>query len=1220
MKPMLNPRMIIRALLFLALSLSVQAGSIIDNFDVSYDYLANGILGDTNWDGVYLGFGDIPGGNNGGDGAGTTLVADANLSFPGFLTIQSTATSWAGTGDDGFFLYKIVAGDFDVSVENSPPFDPQNYTFSGLLVRAADYPSGGPFNPTGTNATENWMNITRFQEFGIGDSVRYATNGADTEIDYPGDDSDTNSTRYFRITRAEDIFTFYDKTNETDAWSLKTNFTRGDLHGVPMQVGIQQAVFTGNSPEVYFTDFELSGPNVGLGTPPTPASGLTFSSPNPSGSITLSWTPGTGSAGSLVVMRANQPITGQPAYGFVYGGNTNYGAEASFLGTSSNCVVYVGTGNTVTVSGLGGSNNTYQAAVFSFAGSGSSTVYNTASPATNSTIGPGTLTGVSFTLSPTNIPAGGLAAATLTAAYSSGDSYDVSSDPTVVWTSSDTTVILAGPGVLTGVTNGSATVTASYAGVTGSKLVSVYTPAFTDNFASSHNYVAAGIAGSTWDGFYLGFGDIPDGNNGGDGNGTTTVADADITSNNVLTVTANATTWAGAGDDGFLLFKVVPGDFQAAVHVTSLQEVNYQFAGLMARAAGPDGSPFGGSENWVNWTEFEEFNDSTEARTAIAGVDTEYPIFDSATANFWLLMTRVNGTNFNFYRRVNATDPWEAQSIGPVVHPLMTNGLPVQVGLCEAMFNNVLGTVQFDSFMLDATNISGGTPPSAASGLSLTLNPDNVSMNLTWTPGTNSDGTEATSMVIMRAGAPVSAQPYFGFLSTADSRFGYGTDLGSGNYVVYRAVGASATITDLTPGTVYYAAVYSYSGSGATKVFNQQTTAVGSLAAGVLQAITATLPGNGIPIGGVGLPVVKGVYGGGGGGDITSLTTFSSSDPSVIVVTNAVLTGLTNGSATITASYLSFSNSFLVTVRPPGFTDNFGVSHDYLASSVTGTAWDGVYEHPGDIPGTVYVSDPLAAVSVADADITSNNVLTVTSLNVGWEYGQNDGFFLFKYVPGDFQAAVHLNSFDVTSYNNPGLLARAYGVDAQGNVGTAFDSGTNEAWVSWTRFDEYGIGTYARLTLPVNNTTRSPQSDSGDGEYWLLIVRQNGTNFSFYQRLNATDPWAPCPSGTTYSVEPFAGMPMQVGLLAGGFDSGASVTVQFDSFMLDTSLESLLVSTSGNDIVLRWLPATGVSLQSTVGLNPPEWQPVATPPVLSGLYNSVTLPMTNAASFFRLAH
>ncbi|MGD0413484.1 MAG: hypothetical protein ABSC18_17490, partial [Verrucomicrobiota bacterium] len=52
----------------------------------------------------------------------------------------------------------------------------------------------------------------------------------------------------------------------------------------------------------------------------------------------------------------------------------------------------------------------------------------------------------------------------------------------------------------------------------------------------------------------------------------------------------------------------------------------------------------------------------------------------------------------------------------------------------------------------------------------------------------------------------------------------------------------------------------------------------------------------------------------------------------------------------------------------------------------------------------------------------------------------------------------------------------------------------------------------------------------------------------------------------------------------------------------------------------RWLPAADVLLHSTVRLNPSEWQPVTTPPVPGGLYNSVTLPMTDTASFFRRVH
>src|SRR5262249_29396801 len=118
------------------LSPSAQAGTLTNNFDVPYNYFANGIIGDTNWDGVYLGFGDIPGGNVGGSGAGATLAADAGISFPSFLTVQTTGSDWSDVGDDGFFIWKLVAGDFDVSVESAPVWNNLGFNFAGLMARA----------------------------------------------------------------------------------------------------------------------------------------------------------------------------------------------------------------------------------------------------------------------------------------------------------------------------------------------------------------------------------------------------------------------------------------------------------------------------------------------------------------------------------------------------------------------------------------------------------------------------------------------------------------------------------------------------------------------------------------------------------------------------------------------------------------------------------------------------------------------------------------------------------------------------------------------------------------------------------------------------------------------------------------------------------------------------------------------------------------------------
>ena len=126
MKTMTRCKLLLAFLGLTAVQTAVKADTIINNFNNGFDYQANGVPG-TMWDGVYLGYGDIFGGNNGGD-VGFTLQANETANA-GFLTIQDNLTDWAGAADDGFFLYKVVAGDFDVSgrerVEPLGQFQPQ---------------------------------------------------------------------------------------------------------------------------------------------------------------------------------------------------------------------------------------------------------------------------------------------------------------------------------------------------------------------------------------------------------------------------------------------------------------------------------------------------------------------------------------------------------------------------------------------------------------------------------------------------------------------------------------------------------------------------------------------------------------------------------------------------------------------------------------------------------------------------------------------------------------------------------------------------------------------------------------------------------------------------------------------------------------------------------------------------------------------------------------
>jgi hypothetical protein len=176
-----------------------------------------------------------------------------------------------------------------------------------------------------------------------------------------------------------------------------------------------------------------------------------------------------------------------------------------------------------------------------------------------------------------------------------------------------------------------------------------------------------------------------------------------------------------------------------------------------------------------------------------------------------------------------------------------------------------------------------------------------TSFTVNWTRGSG-DGV----LVLMRSGSAVNAGPQDGTYTgyAASAVFGGGTQIGSGNYVVYKGAGTGVTVTGLAPGTTYYAAVYEFKGTVNTSGANQGTNygsvpATASQMTGVVTGSysytfnytgsvqTLTIPAGAINI----LFTVKGAGGGGGRNDYASadngvnghLVTRPSSTPGVVV-------------------------------------------------------------------------------------------------------------------------------------------------------------------------------------------------------------------------------------------------------------------------------------------------------------------------------------------------
>jgi uncharacterized repeat protein (TIGR03806 family) len=222
-----------------------------------------------------------------------------------------------------------------------------------------------------------------------------------------------------------------------------------------------------SSNEVNFS--RVNGPDTYI-VPPAQAANLAMATN--ANSITLTWTPGAGSSGSIVVMRAGAATSVQPNYG------TNYLASATFgSGTDlggGNYVVFAASGSSVTVSNLN-PGASYFATVYSYSGSGTGTVLNLADAPSASKAAFGVVQSVSISTA-SQLSLGASAQATLLASYVGGSgAVDVTSAATFSSTASGVMSVSAS-GTMTSQAYGTAWVIGAYAGLSASNLVTVVNP------------------------------------------------------------------------------------------------------------------------------------------------------------------------------------------------------------------------------------------------------------------------------------------------------------------------------------------------------------------------------------------------------------------------------------------------------------------------------------------------------------------------------------------------------------------------------------------------------------------------------------------------------------------------------------------------------------------------------------------------------------------------
>ena len=259
-------------------------------------------------------------------------------------------------------------------------------------------------------------------------------------------------------------------------------------------------------------------------------------------------------------------------------------------------------------------------------------------------------------------------------------------------------------------------------------------------------------------------------------------------------------------------------------------------------------------------------------------------------------------------------------------------------------------------------------PPPPASNLTLTTNSSSGVLILSWTPGAGSAG----SLVVMRAAQAPTGQPTNGITYTASASFGSGQDLGNSNYVVYSNSGNSVTVSNLVPGVQYYAAVYSYSGSGVSTLYNLGDAPTGNrIAPGIVQSISLQVSPQ-IVIYGGSQATVTANYGGGIFTDVTGSAGYSSSNTNAVTVSaSGALQAPGYGSAVITATYQGKQDSNTVVVLNP-LTNN--LTHRY---SFTADASDSVGTAHGSLEGAASIASGQVVLDGASGFVNlPNNLVT----------------------------------------------------------------------------------------------------------------------------------------------------------------------------------------------------------------------------------------------------
>ena len=218
-------------------------------------------------------------------------------------------------------------------------------------------------------------------------------------------------------------------------------------------------------------------------------------------------------------------------------------------------------------------------------------------------------------------------------------------------------------------------------GMMGLAITTATAATVTDNFATSHDYLTSGVAGTIWSGVL---------NAGGaQAMNTTTTPGA-------LTVSvATGRQWGWGVWNAPMLYIDAVGDFEANVTVTdSGKGINWWKASLMAYVDNGNIMQI----QLISPVDYDRTNGANWQDGAAVGAGE-----GGGEGNYWTPFAQMKMVrtvdSFQMYVRHNDTETWTTYGFGPMVRNDL-NGVPVKIGLSFETADGAASSAHFDNFSL----------------------------------------------------------------------------------------------------------------------------------------------------------------------------------------------------------------------------------------------------------------------------------------------------------------------------------------------------------------------------------------------------------------------------------------------------------------------------------------------------------------------------------------